>query len=76
MRLLEALICFAGAGAAAAVALALVAEGIAVGFGFRPTISALVAGETLTHFRLSILGVLLFGVLAGALITHFTSWRP
>jgi hypothetical protein len=76
IRILEAAACLSGALVALGVAVALVVEALAVGWGAVPPLSDLVASETLSHERLTVVAVLLVGVLVGALITHFTAWRP
>jgi heme/copper-type cytochrome/quinol oxidase subunit 1 len=75
-RLLEAAACLSGALVALGVAVALVVEALAVGWGAVPPLSDLVASQTLSHERATMVAVLLVGVLLGALITHFTAWRP
>ena len=57
-------------------AIALLYEAAAYAFRQVPTISDITARQYVGHTHWFVVGVLLFGVLAGALITHFTRWSP
>ena len=55
---------------------ALAYEGYAVITGKDPTISAITALQIASHPVVSGLAIFGSGVLIGALVTHFTNWRP
>ena len=55
---------------------ALFYEAVAYAFRKVPTISDIVARQYVGHTHWFVVGVLMFGVLSGALITHFTRWSP
>lgn len=50
-------------------------ESYAVWTGKTPTISRITAYQFVQHPATYMVGVFVFGVILGALVTHFTNWR-
>ncbi len=60
----------------AGFAVAMFFEAFAILTGREPTLSALSASAIAQHPHLALLFTLLVGILIGALVTHFTNWKP
>ncbi len=75
-RILSGLIFVAAGLILTGFALAMFFEAAAIITGKEPTISRLSAQAIADHPHLALLTTLLIGILVGALVTHFTNWRP
>lgn len=75
-RALSALIFSALALIVTGFAVALWFEVLAIATGKESTISRLSADAIAAHPHVALLSTLLIGIIIGALVTHFTNWRP
>lgn len=75
-RLMAGLIFFAGGTFAAGFVFSLWYEAYAVWTTKDPTISQITALQIASHPAVAGFFIFASGVLLGALVTHFTNWRP